>query len=254
MQFLGLGPEPRARIVGEHELDLFPNAGAQRRGARRVVGLACRLGPEIEVESLKHLRAGLAVRGACAPERLLDPPQRLLVTADQLDLELLEAAGDTLIVEDGDRVVDDLGTVGPDAFATGPETRDRHQRGTTKLRDEQFQHVVRRRAGPAVGLELEPRIASQQLQLPAPLPVLDPVSQRDAAAREPMVGRVVVRGDEETRLDRLAAELGELELACCPQLHLALERLADRHPPSVGMQAQDAARERLAEPGPTNIW
>ena len=134
--------------------------------------------------------------------------------------------------------MDDLGTVGPDAFATCPETRDRHQRGTTKLSDEQFQHVIRWRAGPAVGLELEPRIASQQLQLPAPLPILDPVSQRDAAAREAIVGRVEVRGDEETGLDRLAAELGELELACCPQLHLALERLADRHPPSVGMQAQ----------------
>ena len=159
MQLLGLGPEPRARIVGEHELDLLPNAGAQRRGARRVVGLACRLGPEIEVESLKHLRAGLAVRGACAAERLLDPPQRLLVTADQLDLELLEAAGDTLVVEDGDRVVDDLGTVGPDAFAAGPETCDRQQHGATKLSDEQFQHVVRWRARPALGLELEPRVA-----------------------------------------------------------------------------------------------
>ena len=112
------------------------------------------------------------------------------------------------------------------------------QRGATKVRDEQFQHVVRWRAGPALGLELEPRVAPQQLQLPEPLPVLDPVPQRDAATREPMVDRVVVRGDEEAWLDRLAAELGQLELACCPQLHLALERLADRHPPSVGTQVR----------------
>ena len=224
--------------MGEHELDLFPNAGAQRRGARLVVGLTDRLGPEIEIESLKHLRAGLAVRGACAPELLLDPPQRLLATVEQLDLELLEAAGDTLVVEKGDRVVDDLGAVGPDAFAAGAETRDRQQHGTTEVSDEQFQHLVRWRAGPALGLELEPRVAPQQLQLPAPLPVLDPVPQRDAATPESMVGRVVVRGDEETGLDRLAAELGQLELACCPQLHLALERLANRHLPSVGMQAQ----------------
>ena len=33
-----------------------------------------------------------------------------------------------------------------------------------------------------------------------------------AATREPVVGRVVVRGDEEAGLDRLAAELGQLEL------------------------------------------
>ena len=105
--------------MGEHALDLFPNAGAQRRGARLVVGLTGRLGLELEIESLEHLRAGLAVRGACAPELLLDPPQRLLVTVDQLDLELLEAAGDTLVVEDGDRVVDDLGAVDQDAFAAG---------------------------------------------------------------------------------------------------------------------------------------
>jgi hypothetical protein len=67
--------------------------------------------------------------------------------------------------------------------------------------------------------------------------VLDPVPQRDAATREPVVGCVVVRGDEDPRLDRLAPELGQLELACCAQLHLALERLADRHPPSLGTPA-----------------
>ncbi len=116
-----------------------------------------------------------------------------------------------------------------DALAAGPEPRDRQQRGATKVGDEQFQHVVRWRARPAVGLELEPSVAPQQLQLPEPLPVLDAVPQRDAATREPVVGRVVVGRDEETRLDRLATELGQLELACCPQLHLPLERLADRH-------------------------
>ena len=220
--------------MGEHALDLLPDAGAQRRGARGVVGLADRLGLEVEVESLEHLRAALTVRGAGAAELLLDPPQRLLVTVEQLDLELLEAAGDALVVEDGDRVVDDLGAVGPHAFTAGAQTRDRQQRRAAKVRDEQFQHVVRRRARPALGLELEPRLALRQLQLPEPLPVLDPVPQRDAAAREPVVGRVVVGGDEEAGLDRLAAELGQLELARRPQLHLALERLANRHPPSLG--------------------
>ena len=94
--------------------------------------------------------------------------------------------------------------------------------------------LVRRRAGPACSLELEPRLALRQLQLPEPLSVLDPVPQRDAAARQPVVGRVVVGRDEEARLDRLAAELGKPELLARPKLHLALERLADRHPPSLG--------------------
>ena len=67
--------------------------------------------------------------------------------------------------------------------------------------------------------------------------MLDPVPQRDAASREPVVGGVVVRRDEDPGLDRLAPELGQPELACRPELHLALERLADRHLPSLGTPA-----------------
>ena len=126
---------------------------------------------------------------------------------------------------------DDLGAVGPDAFAASTETRDRQQHGATKVSDEQFQH---RRSGgepgPPSASSSSRAIALQQLQLPEPLPVLDPVPQRDAATRESVVGRVVVGGDEDARLDRLAAELGQLELARRPQLHLALE--SSRESPS----------------------
>ena len=198
-------------------LGLFPNAGAERRGARSVVWLGDGLGLEVEVECLEDLRPAFTVRRPGAAELLLDPPQRLLVAVEQLDLQLLEAAGDALVVEDGDGVVHDLSAVGPDALTAGPETRDRQQRGAAKVSDEQPQHVFRRRARPALGLELEPRVAPQQLQLPEPLPVLDPVPQRDAATREPVVGRVVVGRDEDTRLDRLAAELGQPELAPQPR-------------------------------------
>ena len=163
------------------------------------------------VESLKHLRAGLAVRGACAPELLLDPPQRLLVAVEQLDLELLEAAGDTLVVEDGDRVVDDLGAVGSDAFAAGPEPRDRQQHGATKVRDEQFQHVVRWRAGPARRPRARAaRCPASSFSCQSPFPFSTRCRSVMPRRAEPVVGRVVVRGDEEARLDRLAAELGQL--------------------------------------------
>ena len=138
------------------------------------------------------------------------------------------------MVKDGDGVVHDLSAVGPDAFTAGAETRDRQQRGAAKVSDEQPQHVVRRRAGPARGLELEPRVALRQLQLPEPLPVLDAVPQRDTATRKPVVGRVVIGRDEDTRLDRLAAELGQPELFSSPELHLSLERLANRHQLSLG--------------------
>ena len=40
VQLLRVGAEPRPWIVGEHALDLLPDAGAQRRGARGVVGRA----------------------------------------------------------------------------------------------------------------------------------------------------------------------------------------------------------------------
>ena len=190
-----------SRVPGSWASTLFgllPDAGAERRGARSVV-VARPTGSAWKSRSSawKIFGRRLAVRRAGAAELLLDPPQRLLVAVEQLDLELLEAAGDALVVEDGDGVVHDLGAVGPDAFTAGAETRDRQQRGAAKVSDEQPQHVVRRRAGPARGLELEPRVALRQLQLPEPLPVLDPMPQRDAATRKPVVGRVVVGRDEE---------------------------------------------------------
>ena len=79
-------------------------------------------------------------------------------------------------------------------------------------------------------LQLEPGAPLRQLQLPETLAVLDPVAQRHAAAREAVVGGVVVGRDEQPRLDRLAAELGQPELARRTQLHLPLD--ASRESPS----------------------
>ena len=73
-----------------------------------------------------------------------------------------------------------------------------------------------------------------KLQLPKSLAVLDPVAQRDPAPGEPVVIGVVVGRDEEPWLDRLAAQLGQLERLAGPELHLALDGLLDRHLPSLG--------------------
>ncbi len=66
------------------------------------------------------------------------------------------------------------------------------------------------------------------------------MAQGDPPAGEPLVGGVVVRGDEKT-LDRLAPELRQPERPVGAQLHLAFDGLLDRHPSSVGRRVVDAA-------------
>ena len=82
---------------------------------------------EVQVERLEDLRPALAVGGAASPQRFLEPAKRLLVAVEQLDLELVEAAGHALVVQDRDRVVDDLGAVGADALAPCAQAGDRLQ-------------------------------------------------------------------------------------------------------------------------------
>ena len=89
-------------------------------------------------------------------------------------------------------------------------------------------------AGRAGFLQLEPGLPRRQLQLPETLAVLEAMAKRHAPAREPVVEGVVVGRDEEPRLDRLAAELGQREVLAGTKLHLSLAGLADRHPPSLG--------------------
>ena len=209
MELFRIGAEPRSRIVGEHSLGLLPQARAQDPRRRAVVGALDGLRLEVEVERLEDLGPALAVGGSGAPERLLQPAQRLLVPVEELDLELLEAPRHALVVEHRDRVVDDLGSVRADPLAPGAKARDRQQLGAAQVTGEQPEQLGRRLHRGAFSLELEPRPGLRQLQLPEALAVLHPVPQRDPAARQPVVGAVVVGRDEEARLDRLAAELGQ---------------------------------------------
>src|SRR5206468_5946794 len=89
--------------------------------------------------------------------------------------------------------------------------------------------------------ELEAGGTVRGLELPETLAVLDAMAQREPVAREPVVGRVVVGRDEEARLDRLSAQLGECEVLPGRELDLPLDGLAHvRHAASV----EPSGRER----------
>lgn len=193
---------------------------------------------DVEIERLEDLRAQLGVAGTGLAQRLLDPFQRLLVALEQLHLELVEAARDLLILEHRHAVVHDLGAVRADAGAPRAQARDGHELVAAHVGAQHPEQLVRRRSRTAGHLELEPREPARELQLPETLPVLDPVAQRDAVLGEPVRPCVVVGRDEDARLERVAAQLGQLEGAVGLQLHLAFEVSADpRHRPSVGASA-----------------
>ena len=137
VQLLWVGAEPRPGIVCEQLLGLLAEARAQDARGRGVVAALERFGLEVEIERLEDLGPALAVGGACTAERLLESPQRLLVAVQKLHLELLETSCDPLVVEHGDRVVDDLGAVGPDPLATRLQAGDRQQRDAAKVAGEE---------------------------------------------------------------------------------------------------------------------
>ena len=126
--------------------------------------------------------------GTGLAELLGEPAERLLVSVDQLDLDLAKALGDPLAHEHGDAVVDDLGALGQDHLAAGAQAGDGHERRTAEVRDQQVDELCRRTRGRATQLELEPGRVARQLQLPHPGPVLDAMSKRDPVAREAQVG------------------------------------------------------------------
>ena len=100
---------------------------------------------------------------------------------------------------------------------------------------EERQQIGGRRRRGAPGVSSSSRaFPAGSFSCQSPLPFSSAMAKRHASAREPVVERVVVGRDEEPRLDRLAAELGQREVLAGAKLHLSLARLADRHPPSLG--------------------
>ena len=123
-------------------------------------------GSKVEVERLEDLRARLAVGSAGAAQRLLDPAQRLLVPFEQLDLELLEAARDPPLVDDRDLVVDDLGALRADARPLRAQPGEGQERLAAEVRGQEREDLLGRSGRRSARLELEPRLALRQLQLP----------------------------------------------------------------------------------------
>ena len=160
-------------------------------------------------------------------EGSLEPAECLLVAVEELDLELAEARGHPLAVEDGHRVVDDLGAVGPHALPARAQPRDPNELPAAQMGGEQPDELLRRPRRRAGLLELDPRGAARQLELPEPRSLLDPMPERDAAAREPQVGGVEVGRGERLRR-QLAPERGQLEPLARDELQLSLDVLT--HP------------------------
>ena len=107
------------------------------------------LGLEGEVEGLQHLGPGLAVARAGTPQRLLEPAQGLLVPFEQLDLELVEASWDALLVDHRHLVMGDLGALRADAGAPRSQAHERQQRLAAQVRGQQRHDLVGRSAGGA---------------------------------------------------------------------------------------------------------
>ena len=104
--------------------------------------------------------------GTGLAELLGELAERLLVSVDQLDLDLAKALGDPLAHEHRDAVVDDLGPLGEDHLAAGAQAGDGHERRAAEVRGQQVEELCRRSCGRATELELEPGRTARQLQLP----------------------------------------------------------------------------------------
>ena len=224
MQVLRVGAEPGPGVVPEQPRVLPRSAAASARpGALSAGGRSGRSG--IRGRAPGRPSAASAVARARPAQRLLDPAQRPLVALEQLDLELVERAGHALRVEHRDRVVGDLGARRANALAARAEPGDRDELPAPGHCREQCASSAGGRP-PTLLLQLQSCRAVGKLELPEALSVLHAVAEREAAPREPVVGRVVVGRDEDARLDRLAAELGELERVAGGQFQLALDRFA----------------------------
>ncbi len=249
MEALRVDAEPRSRIVREEAAVLRAERAGDPLGGRAVGRRVVEVWSVGEVERPEELRPRFAVARPCTAKRLLEAPQRPLVAFDQLHLELVEGPGHLPAVEHRDDVVHDLGAVDAKPVAACAEARDRHESGPANESGQQRDEVRRNRAGRAGLLELPPGVPARQLQLPHAPPVLDAVAERQSAAREPELGRVVVRGDEHARDQGLPAELRHGEALAGGQLHLSLERLA--HPGHAVRRPRRCAARQDARSVPT---
>ncbi len=170
VQLLRVGAETRAGVVREHARALLAQAGAEHRRGVSVLGRFRHVRMEVQVERLEDLRPALAVVGPGSAQRLLDPAERPLVAVEQLDLELVEAAGDALMVEHRDRVVDDLGAVGADALPACAQAGDRLQPRPSQVSCEQRQQIGGQRRRRAGLLQLEPGAPDRSFSCQRPLP------------------------------------------------------------------------------------
>ena len=163
----------------------------------------------------EQLRRAIRPPRACMFQLVRDRTQLLRLTLLQLDLDLDELFDDAERVHDRDVVDRHLGRTAVARHERSVPARaqlgDRRYRSVPEVRDEQLRDRLRRSCRPTHLLELEPGVAGRKLELPeAPSPLRAP-AQRDPGVRQRAVGRVVVDRGEDPRLERLPAQVGELE-------------------------------------------
>ena len=147
------------------------------------------------------MRAGLS-------ETSFDASQRFLAAVDELGLDLAEGPGDASACHDRDEIQRHVGdghavTVvrDPDSEPARSELRDRTELAATQVCGEEAQHLRGRAGRSSARLELEPRGAPRELQLPEPTALLDPAPQRDALVGQAVVLRIEVGRSEHARLE-----------------------------------------------------
>ena len=222
MEVFRIGAQPRPGIVVDELATLGRERASEHLAGRCVRGK--RHGRELgrEVKRAKELRPELAVLGPGLQQHALETPERALVAVEQLHLQLAEALDDAPSLEDRDRILDDLGAVSQDDPALRAHTGDLRELPIAQVDDQEVGQLRRSGLCGAGHLELDARRAVRDLELPESRASLGSPAQRDRVPSEPQVVRVVVRGLEDARRQRLA-EIGKVEALTRDELQLPFD-------------------------------
>ncbi|GIU95945.1 MAG: hypothetical protein KatS3mg012_2402 [Gaiellaceae bacterium] len=222
VEILGIAAEPRARVVDEQPLGLLDERDAQNL-ERGCVDRHRDARPRgLDAERAVQLRYEWRLLGAGSHELHDEPLQHGIVVGGELHLELPEALDDACAIENGHRVLDDLGALDPHAPTTRAKASNPDERGSADDRREEVEHRLWRTSGRARLLELDARRPPRELQLPHARPGFQPMSERNPMPRQPQIGGVDVGGDELAGR-KLWAEGSEPEAATRDELRLALD-------------------------------
>ncbi len=137
MEVLGIRAQADARVVEQEAPRLLAERDRERGARRHSSGHDRLLRGKGEIERAVELRSQLPGPGRACPAKLLhESPEGPLLAADELHLELAEPSRDPLPGEQGDGVVDHLGTVDEHDLTPRAESRHGSEVAAPEERDE----------------------------------------------------------------------------------------------------------------------